>query len=67
MILDIIGVLLAFSGGVTCGYVIAKMQVVPREALTPEQVHEAMQSAPHDGRPFRQARAAISAIRGDDE
>ena len=32
------------------------------DVVTPESVHEAMQAAPHDGRPYRQARAAIAAI-----
>ena len=30
--------------------------------ISPEEVHAAMQSAPHDGKPHRQARAAIAAI-----
>lgn len=31
--------------------------------VTPAKVHEAMMNAPHDGEPFRQARAAIKACR----
>jgi hypothetical protein len=35
--------------------------VVDRDALV-RAVHEAMQNAPHDGLPYRQARAAVDAV-----
>lgn len=34
-----------------------------RERMLVIAVHEAMQNAPHDGRDYRQARAAIAAVR----
>jgi hypothetical protein len=36
----------------------------PTSEPTPREVHEAMQNAPHDGEPYRQARAAIKAVAG---
>lgn len=33
----------------------------------PEVVHKAMQSAPHDGKPYRHARAAIAAVQVADD
>jgi hypothetical protein len=30
--------------------------------MNPHHIHQAMQDAPHDNRPYRQARAAISAV-----
>jgi len=43
-----------FGGGVAVSIDVA--------AIDPQRVHEAMQDAPHDGRPYRQARAAIAAV-----
>ncbi len=42
---------------------VAEMQRKAEEQPPPVRVHQAMQDAPHDGQLFRQARAAIEAVR----
>lgn len=51
--------LFCYFAGVHCERWAARQARVKPE---PESVHEAMQNAPHDGKPFRMARAAIACI-----